>query len=143
MRRYLVLAHQTLDSPALLDAIQERMARGPSTFHLVVPERHGRDGNFTWNEGEVRLRAARKLDEARLRLTRLGVPVTGEVGHTNPVQSANNALMRHPPDHYDEILVSTLPARVSRWLGMDVPARIASGTKVPVTTVTESRAAVA
>jgi hypothetical protein len=134
MRHYLVVAHQTLDSPQLIDAIRDRMSEAPSAFHLVVPERH--EQGFTWSEGRVRLEAARKLEDARLRLVNLGVPVTGEVGQSNPVQAVNNVLMREKPDHFSEILVSTLPSRVSRWLGMDVPARIQKGTRVPVTAVT-------
>ncbi len=141
MRHYLVVAHQTLDSPQLLEAVRDRMSRGSATFHLVVPERH--DQGLTWNEGQVRLEAARKLEEARLRFVNMGIPVTGEVGHTNPVQSVNNVLLRHEPDHFAEIIVSTLPNRVSRWLGMDVPARIQKGTTVPVTAVTAKETAAA
>ena len=141
MRHYLVVAHQTLDSPQLLDAIQARMAQGPSAFHLVVPERHERGA--TWNEGQVRLEAERKLEEARLRLVNLGVPVTGEVGHTNPVQSVANVLRRHDVDHFTEIIVSTLPQRMSRWLGLDVPSRIQKSTPVPVTAIGAVESAVA
>jgi hypothetical protein len=139
MRHYLVVAHQTLDSPQLLEAIRDRMSQGPSAFHVVVPERH--DQGLTWNEGAVRLQAARALEEARLRFVNMGIPVTGEVGHSNPVQSVNNVLLREGPDHFTEIIVSTLPTRVSRWLGMDVPARIQKGTKVPVTAVTAASVA--
>ena len=141
MRHYLVVAHQTLDSPQLLEAMRDRMSRGPAAFHLVVPERH--DQGFTWNEGQVRLEASRRLEEARLRFVNMGIPVTGEVGHSNPVQSVNNVLLREEPDHFAEIIVSTLPRRVSRWLGMDVPARIQKGTHVPVTAIAAKEAAAA
>jgi len=141
MRHYLVVAHQTLDSPQLLEAIRTRMAQGPSAFHLVVPERHERGA--TWNEGQVRIEAERRLEEARLRLVNLGVPVTGEVGHTNPVQSVANVLRRHDVEHFTEIIVSTLPQRMSRWLGLDVPSRIQKSTPVPVTAITAVESAVA
>ena len=49
MRRYLVVAHQTLGSPELLEAMRDQLAEGPCTFHLVVPEYHG--GGLTWSEG--------------------------------------------------------------------------------------------
>lgn len=139
MRHYLVVAHQTLDSPQLLETIRDRMSQGAATFHLVVPERH--DQGFTWNEGQVHLEAARRLEDARLRFLELGIAVTGEVGHTNPVQSVNNVLLREDPDHFDEIIISTLPTRLSRWLGMDVPARIQKGTRVPVTSVSAASVA--
>ena len=37
MPSYLVVGNQTLDSPDLAEAIRERVAKEPSTFHLVVP----------------------------------------------------------------------------------------------------------
>ena len=141
MRHYLVVAHQTLDSPQLLDAIRTRMDHGAATFHLVVPERH--EHGATWSEGQVRLEAAQRLEEARLRLLDLGVAVTGEVGHTGPVESVVNVLRRHEPDHFSEVLVSTLPRRVSRWLGLDVPTRIQKATSVPVTAITASESVAA
>ncbi|HLU42307.1 MAG TPA: hypothetical protein VKZ55_07925 [Microthrixaceae bacterium] len=141
MHHYLVVAHQTLDSPQLLEVLRDRASRGPATFHLVVPEWHG--NGLTWSEGQVRLEAARRLEEARQRFLAEGIQVTGEVGHSNPVQSVNNVLLRTGHDHFTEIIVSTLPKRLSRWLGMDVPARIQKGTRVPVTAVTAEETAAA
>ena len=37
---------------------------------------------------------------------------------------------------FDEVIISTLPLGVSRWLGLDVPHRVERRFKVPVTTVT-------
>jgi hypothetical protein len=37
MRSYLVVGNQTLDSPELAKAIDERIAKGAATFHLVAP----------------------------------------------------------------------------------------------------------
>ena len=38
----LIVAHQTAATPALLEAVRERAARGPASFHLVVPRQpHG------------------------------------------------------------------------------------------------------
>ena len=68
MRRYLVVAHQTLGSPELLEALQDQLAEGPCTFHLVVPEYHG--GGLTWSEGEVRRQAELRLEDALARLHR-------------------------------------------------------------------------
>ena len=35
--RVLVVAHKTAATPALLDAVRERAARGPARFTLLVP----------------------------------------------------------------------------------------------------------
>ncbi|MHB1137910.1 MAG: hypothetical protein ACYC2O_03070 [Microthrixaceae bacterium] len=133
MRHYLVVAHRTLDSPELLDMVRDRASRGPATFHLVVPDEH--QGGFLWDEGAVRQEASQALESARTRLLGLGFAVDGEVGRTNPVQAVDHVLRRDPDGTYDEIIVSTLPSRISRWMGFDAPARIARATTVPVTHV--------
>jgi hypothetical protein len=66
MRRYLVVAHQTLGSPELLVAMRDRLAEGPCTFHLLVLEYHGGPG-LTWTVGKVRAEAIQHLEEGRLR----------------------------------------------------------------------------
>ena len=71
MRRYLVVAHQTLASPELLEAMRQQLDQGPCAFHLVVPEYHGGPG-LTWTEGQVRAEAARHLEDARLRFNGAG-----------------------------------------------------------------------
>jgi hypothetical protein len=35
------------------------------------------------------------------------------------------------------VIVSTLPRGISRWLGEDVPSRLADAVSVPVTVVTQ------
>ncbi len=58
MRRYLVVAHQTLSSPELLEAMTSRAGEEETTFHLLVPIYHGEPG-LTWTEGHDREVAAR------------------------------------------------------------------------------------
>jgi hypothetical protein len=36
---------------------------------------------------------------------------------------------------YDEVIVSTLPVKVSKWLKLDLPHRVERGTGLPVTHV--------
>jgi hypothetical protein len=137
MRHYLVVAHRTLDSHELGEAIRERMAEGPSRFHLLVPEDHG--SGLVWDEGTVRLDAERHLEATRLRLTIEGVPVTGEVGPSSPVAGVSDVLLRDGQSSFDEIIVSTLTPSASRWIGMDVPARIRRITQIPVTHIVAAR----
>lgn len=134
MRRYLVVAHQTLGTPELLDALRDRLAEGPCTFHLVVPELHYGSG-ATWAEGQVKRAAAKHLEEARLRFTAEGIPVTGEVGDASPVDAVTNVLREQGSDAFEEVIVSTLPHAVSKWLKLDAPSRIQRNTGLPVTHV--------
>jgi hypothetical protein len=131
MRRYLVVAHQTLGSPELLEAMRQQLDQGPCTFHLVVPEYHGGPG-LTWTEGHVRAEAARHLEEARLRFTADGLAVTGEVGDASPVEAVAAALRRDGRGTYAGVIVSTLPHSVSKWLRLDAPTRIQRNAGLPV-----------
>ena len=115
MRRYLVVAHRTLGSPELLDAIRDRMAQGPSTFHLLVPEEHGT--GMIWDEGQVRLDAEHHLEEARVRLLNEGVPVTGEVGKVSPVTATTDLLRREGHGAFAEITHDTVGSTVARVNG--------------------------
>lgn len=131
MRRYLVVAHQTLSSPQLLDAMTSRARRGEATFHLLVPTYHAEPG-LTWTEGHDRVVARRHLDEVLPRLTAEGFTVTGEVGSDSPVLSVDDVLLREGAGAFDEIIVSTLPHAVSKWLKIDAPSRIQRTTALPV-----------
>jgi hypothetical protein len=131
MRRYLVVAHQTLGSPELLEAMRQQLDQGPCAFHLVVPEYHGGPG-LTWTESQVRAEAARHLEEARVSFTAQGLAVTGEVGDASPVDAVANVLRRHGRKAYAGVIVSTLPHSVSKWLRLDAPARIQRNTGMPV-----------
>jgi hypothetical protein len=54
------------------------------------------------------------------------------IGDAEPLAAIQDALNLHG---YDEIIISTLPTRVSRWLKLDLPSK-AEGLGLPVTTVT-------
>jgi len=138
MRSYLIVGNQTLDSPELALAIQERIARGPASFHVVVPATPV-EGRFTWDEVETRRVAEERLAAALSRIGRLGADVTGEVGVRDPVEATEDALRGHP---VDEVILSTLPIGLSRWLGQDVPTRLKGSMAVPVAVVTSTRVSV-
>ena len=134
MRSYLIVANQTLASPIVASVIAERMAAGPARFHVVVPATPVQHG-LTWNEEESQAAARGRLDAVIARLRDLGVEATGEVGEKDPIAAVRDALREHPSD---EIILSTLPAGISRWLGQDVPARLKGSVTVPVTVLTAS-----
>ena len=114
----LVVAHQTAATPALLEAVRERARRGPATFHLVVPRQaHGMhkvvDPQDTGDDEaqQVLADALPKLREAA------GPEVTGSLGDSEPLMAIQDAVNL---GDYDEIIISTLPLGVSRWLKLDL-----------------------
>ena len=139
MGSYLIVGNQTLMGPELDAAIAARVVPGdPPALYVVVPATP-RPGAFTWNEDEATADAQGRLDAMLEHLKGLGLRATGEVGYRDPVEAARDALRSHPAD---EIILSTLPTGISRWLGQDVPSRLKSAVNVPVVVVTAERAPV-
>jgi nucleotide-binding universal stress UspA family protein len=144
MRRYLIVANQTLAAEELSKAVSDRLAAGPAEFWVLVPATRMTDlasPAFLPGMGGVpvpvpasvaeseRLARAR-LDAALDRLRSAGVTVGGEVGDPDPFQAIEHTLATR---QFDEIVVSTLPARLSRWLRQDLPSRVERTFHVPVT----------
>ncbi len=118
----LVVAHQTAATAPLLDAVRERARRGPAHFHLVVPRRpHGLDKVMDPQEhGEEEAR--RVLADALPKLSAAaGSEVTGELGDSEPLAAIEDAVNL---GDYDEIIISTLPLGVSRWLKLDLISKV-------------------
>ena len=137
MPSYLVVGNQTLDSPDLAEAIRERVAKEPSTFHVVVPATPIK-GGLTWDEDEARAAAHERLTATMNRLHAIGLEVTGEVGVQDPIQATRDALRGR---EIDEVILSTLPPGISRWLGQDVPSKLKGSIQVPVAVVTTQKQA--
>jgi polyisoprenoid-binding protein YceI len=133
MVRYLVVGNQTLGSSALLTCMQEARDRHESRFHLLVPATHPA-AQWTWTESDDHATAEVRLKEALEDLRAEGFEVTGEVGDANPVNAIGDVLRREP-DAFDEVLLSTLPPGLSRWLGEDLPHRVERTFGLPLTCV--------
>jgi len=132
MRSFLIVANQTLTSRSLTDAITARLADGPVRTHVVVPLSPV-GGRLTWDEQASRQVAQTRLDEVLGRLREMGAEADGEVGDRDPVMAVRDALRGR---EVEEVIVSTLPKGLSRWLGEDVPSRLRDSVRVPVTVVT-------
>ena len=131
MRRYLVVANQTLGGPHLLEKMRETLTTGPCSFHVLVPSTP--PGHFaTWTEGEALAVAQERLDTALTGFKDLGAEVSGEVGDPDPLQAIADALRERP---FDEIILSTLPPGASRWLKQDLPHRVERSFSIPITHV--------
>ncbi len=135
MRTVLVVANETLSSPALAAAVTDRQSEGPVRFHVVVPATPIQH-RLTWEEGEAVEAARRRLEAVLERLRDLGAEATGEIGTRDPLEAVRDALRDRS---VDEIILSTLPVGLSRWLRQDVPSRLKHSIAVPVTVVTASR----
>lgn len=131
--RVLIVAHRTAATPALIEAVRERAARGPASFTLLVPNpTHGLH-RVVDPEDQARSEAEAVLELAIPLLEEAsGGPVEGLVGDSEPLAAIQDALNMRG---FDEVILSTLPARVSRWLHFDLP-RKAAALGVPVTTIT-------
>jgi hypothetical protein len=135
MPSYLIVANQTLASPTLTAAVDERVAAGDARFHVVVPMTPTH-GGLTWDEADARREAQHRLDHLLTRLREHGAEASGEIGAADPVDAAYDALRLHP---CDEVLLSTLPPGISRWLHLDVPSRMRDAVKPPVVLLTATR----
>lgn len=122
--RVLIVAYKTAATPTLIEAVRARAGRGPCHFTLLVPRPY-------WDpdteEATLTLELAIPLlDEAT------GTHVQGAVGASDPYEAVKELFDR---ERFDEVIVSTLPERVSRWLRRDLPHRVEQ-LGVPVTVVT-------
>jgi hypothetical protein len=138
--RVLVVAHKTAATPSLLDAVRERAARGPAEFTLLVPNiAHGlhkvvdAEDQETSEADQVLALAIPLLEDAA------GGPVESMIGDASPLDAIHDAVNIHG---FDEIIISTLPTKVSKWLKLDLPSKLA-GLGLPVTTVTAKESAAA
>jgi hypothetical protein len=131
--RVLVVAHRTAAATGLREAVRHRAASGPARFTLLVPRTaHGLhrimdpEDQDDSEAREILTRALPLLSEAA------GSPVDGLIGDPAPLTAIDDAINR---ESYDEIILSTLPTHLSRWLRLDLPRKVA-GLGIPVTTVT-------
>ena len=144
VRRYLVVANQTVATPALGAAIRERAELGECRFRVVVPCTGAHDiaryfalvsetmpgyvsslADAILEGPSPQARAAQRLSDQLDHLAAHGVAGEGEVGDEDPLLAIGAAVSRAKKagEPFDEILLSTLPASISRWVSMDLPNR--------------------
>ena len=119
----LVLANVTATSQELLDVMRARAEKEPTVFTLIVPATHSAGG---------RAGASEQLSEALENLRAVGLEVEGTVCDPDPMIAATEAW---DPMRFDEIIISTLPMKLSKWLGAGLPERVSKLTGALVTHV--------
>ena len=134
--RVLVVANRTADSDEVHAALVERAQEGPIDVTLVAPA--------AWEVVDPhggRQSASRRLNAALTRLAAAGITARGVVGDADPVAAVQDIW---GAERFDEVIVSTLPHHLSRWLGLDLPRRVQQLTGLPTRHVIASeRSAVA
>ncbi len=157
MRRYIVVANQTLQRAELRDELRQRIEAGPSSFYLLVPDTRAADypdvaaaaevlqPGMTWwmrdyrgpaTDEQASMQARQRLGQMLADLAALGAPAEGDLGSAQPVEALAKVFTDH---RFDEIIVATLPRPVSRWLRADLPHRAGRRFGLPVTTIITKR----
>lgn len=129
--KVLVMANRTAESPELLKALKQRAGNGDCEFTLLVPSTpHG----ISWavnphDSGADEAEDHRKafLDELRGEGLDVGEAKVGDPDPLAAVQDECNL------NNYDELIISTLPLHVSKWLKIDLPHKAGHATGLPVT----------
>jgi GABA permease len=122
-KHILVVANVTAASDELLDTLKEIAVGHSADFTLIVPATPFGGGREAAHEA---------MSAACERLREEGFEIDGSVGNPDPIVAVTEAW---DPKRYDEIVVSTLPMRFSKWLHAGLPERIEKLTGAPVTHV--------
>src|ERR687896_1330869 len=119
--RVLVVANVTATSDELLAALRARAARDRCAFTLVVPA----PGVGPAGHQAAEAALATALDRMRAE----SLHVDGAVGAHDPLAAIDEVW---DPTRFDEVVISTLPTGVSKWLQIDLPHRVERMTGVDV-----------
>ena len=140
MARIMVVANQTLGCAELDAALDEALASQPPPDVVVVAPVTATEGEHQWDypptdryipppEVIAHALASARLDRQLKRLAERGVPAEGEVVDHDPLHRVEQLLAEQA---FEQVVVCTLPERLSHWLRMDLPSRLARATQVPV-----------
>ncbi len=133
----LLVANRTATDPPLIEAVRRRAQQGPATFHLLVPATATGLHRLIDPEDSGQAAAEARLEEALPTLQQAaGGEVTGHVGDAEPLAAIQDALHLRG---FDEIILSTLPKRLSRWMHIDLPSKVRA-LGVPMTHVSATSA---
>jgi hypothetical protein len=127
MARILVVANRTAESEELLDALK---AKGTEHEYVLVVPAGGGALEKAADPDAAREHTEPHLATALERMRAQGLNVEGSVGDTDPTAAVQDACNF---GSFDEIIISTLPHRVSKWMKMDLPSKAERATGLPVT----------
>jgi hypothetical protein len=122
MNHVLVIANETVAGQRLIDALKSRAAAEETRVTVVAPINEPREGYVVY-EDTRRAAAGRRLDRTLQLLREAGVPASGLVVDTDPVNATRDAIAQAEPP-IDSVIVSTHPQERSGWLQRNVPERV-------------------
>ena len=130
--RVLVVANRTADSPELLESLRRRAEEGGAEFTLLLPATaHGLAWAADMHAGDEE--ATSHLEGLAERMREVGVNVReAKVGASEPLAAVCDECNM---GSYDELILSTLPLHLSKWLRLDLPSKARAATGLPVTHV--------
>jgi hypothetical protein len=125
----LVVAYRTAATPRLLQEVSRRARASRCRMTLLVPRPY-------WDPDTDEAQVVIELAVPLLERAALG-PIDAVIGDSDPVEAVRHFMAA---TDVDEVIISTLPQRVSKWLHRDVPSRV-QALGVPVTVVTAEQSA--
>jgi hypothetical protein len=138
--KVLVVATRTAACAELIDQLKRRRTESDATFTLLVP---ATPYGWAWLADMYSggIDAERYLASAVERYEEAGIELAAaKLGDPDPLAAVMDAVHF---DRFDEIVVSTLPRHLSKWLRFSLPHRIKSVTGLPVTHVVGTQARLA
>ena len=125
MARYLVVAHQTVTSPELLEQVRVlREKQKDAEFVLLVPATPVRHLLFRrGDEQDAEATARKRAERGRALFAKKGLALhDAKVGAPDPAVAIDHEVKADAG--YTGFVISTLPAEKSHWLGMDLPRTV-------------------
>jgi hypothetical protein len=129
MARILVVANKTAESPELLEAMK---AKGTDHHYVLVVPASGGVLEKAADPDAAREHTEPHLEAALEKMRGEGFDVEGTIGDSDPIAAVQDAANF---SKFDEVIISTLPQRASKWLKLDLPSKAQRATGLPVTHV--------
>ena len=133
MARYLVVAHETVSNPKLVEKLKEIAKEDESAkFVLLVPASPVRHLLLWKTDTATEQEAAEHREaEGREAFIQAGVNlVATRIGAESPVDAIDQELRENPG--YAGLIISTLPKEHSRWLRLGLPRVMEQKHHLPV-----------
>jgi len=125
----LVIANETVEGQALVEAVRDRALSRDAAVMVVAPALNTRLRHYMSDSDAAYEAAQQRLDGCLARLAAAGVVADGYVGDADPLRAVEDALTTFPAE---ELVVGTHPEPRSNWLAHDLVRRARVRFRMPV-----------